>query len=84
MKVFLNWLRELVVAPFEGDRESLALVPVRHDEWQHREHVRRELAARSSAIAAAALELGQPSSRGGRRGPEPPDLADQSLAPYLA
>jgi len=52
MKVFLNWLRELVVAPFEGDRESLAVVPVRHDEWQHREAARRELTARSFSVRA--------------------------------
>jgi hypothetical protein len=52
MKVFLNWFRELVVAPFEGDRESLAVVPVRHDEWQQREGARRELAARSFTLRA--------------------------------
>ncbi|HEX3884086.1 MAG TPA: hypothetical protein VHW66_15620 [Stellaceae bacterium] len=37
MKVaFLNWLRELLIVPFMGDRESLAVVPVRHEEWRRR------------------------------------------------
>jgi len=41
MKVaFLNWVRELLIVPFTGDRESLAVVPVRHEDWQRREDER--------------------------------------------